>query len=622
MSARARATSGKIRVEHTQQVGYNRPDDAVPCSRQRDARSRWRLVGASGDHQLRLADLPTHTSGPMRVFAPRAGPLATSRATPRESRTSVWRRVIRLVLVAVAYYVGARIGFLFQTPSVPQSVLWLPNSILFAVLFVSPPRSWPALLLAALPAQLIVAWQSHAPLGTMALLYVTNCADAALSATLCWLAFPGEWRIQGLRSMLAFLLLGATLPPLLLSFADAAISVATGWTSAYWTAYTTRARANVLTNVVFVPAAVAVLGLRREALAGWWRRWLEVTVVVAGIIATTVFSFSRPIDSISVPAPVYAPLVFLVWCAVRFSVGTTSAALLTLAYVTTWMVMRGVRPDGTHSGTEVIPALQFELLAIAVPLLCLCAVVQDRARATTALTESQAALRRSLAEIRDLAGRLLKAGEAERARLARELHDDVCQQVAACGIALSALKRHLPDDPALHREVAALQQHEQQLANAIRALSHELHPAALRHAGLVPAMRQLCLQYDGQSTLRVELTLRGGMVGVPDDLALCVYRVTQEALRNAARHSGSPWARVVLADMGAALELVITDAGVGFDEREARARGGLGLTSLEERVRLVGGVMHLETAPGNGTRIAVRIPHGEENGSRNGVTRR
>ena len=111
----------------------------------------------------------------------------------------------RVIAVTIAYYLGARIGFLLQTPLVPQSVLWLPNSILLATLIVSPPRTWPFFLVSSLAPQLLVGYQSHAPLRSITPIFFTNCADAMLGALLWRVASRGASRIESLRSMVLFL---------------------------------------------------------------------------------------------------------------------------------------------------------------------------------------------------------------------------------------------------------------------------------------------------------------------------------------------------------------------------------------------------------------------------------
>src|SRR4051812_42716232 len=139
------------------------------------------------------------------------------------------RPVMLAAIVAVAYYIGASVGFLFQSPSVPQSVLWLPNSILLAALLMNDPRRWLPILAAAFPAQMLVAWQNHAPLVPVSLLFITNCADAALGAALLRWVTNGRWSLRNLNELILFIVLGAVLAPLLVSFVDAGITVATGW---------------------------------------------------------------------------------------------------------------------------------------------------------------------------------------------------------------------------------------------------------------------------------------------------------------------------------------------------------------------------------------------------------
>src|SRR5690242_180872 len=199
----------------------------------------------------RPASTPPHH---LSVSSPRAGSTAFN---------PFLQRFVPLAGLAIAYYIGARIGFLLQSPLVPQSVLWLPNSILCAALIVAPRRQWLPLLVSAYPAQMLVGWGTHSPLPTMSLIFLTTCADAVLAATAWRRLSPDNRRIEGLRPMLAFLVFCAALPTVLLSFADAAITVAMRWNTDYWLIFITRARANVLTNVIFVPAAVAALTTRR-----------------------------------------------------------------------------------------------------------------------------------------------------------------------------------------------------------------------------------------------------------------------------------------------------------------------------------------------------------------------
>jgi signal transduction histidine kinase/ABC-type uncharacterized transport system substrate-binding protein len=215
----------------------------------------------------------------------------------------------------------------------------------------------------------------------------------------------------------------------------------------------------------------------------------------------------------------------------------------------------------------------------------------------------------SARDIRDLAGRLLTAEDDERRRIARELHDGVNQDLASLSIALTVLEDGLPADTSddRRREVTRLHARAVELAEAIRYLSHELHPGILQYAGLATALRSHCREFDGSHEVRVTYQSDDDLGHVPADVALCVYRVTQEALKNAAMHAKARHAWVTVTREGTDLVLTVRDDGSGFDLAKARGRG-LGLISLEERVRHVGGRIVIDTEPQRGTTIRVVVP--------------
>ena len=220
--------------------------------------------------------------------------------------------------------------------------------------------------------------------------------------------------------------------------------------------------------------------------------------------------------------------------------------------------------------------------------------------------------RRAEREVESLAGRLITAQEAERSRIAGELHDDVNQQLAGLSIALSNVKRQLQNgaDGTVQEEISRLQQRTIDLADVIRNLSHELHPGVLQHAGLVAALEGHCAEVGRQYPIEVTFSAVDGLNGIPQDVALCLYRVAQEALRNIAVHAAAHKAQVTLSSSEKGLELVIADDGQGFNLAEARGFGGLGLISLDERVRLIGGSLTINTEPQHGTEVRVQVPLG------------
>jgi signal transduction histidine kinase len=237
---------------------------------------------------------------------------------------------------------------------------------------------------------------------------------------------------------------------------------------------------------------------------------------------------------------------------------------------------------------------------------------RHRRRVEIELRKSEENARASYHEVRELAGRLITAREAERARIARDLHDDIGQRVASLSIALSRIRRQIPDvsSPANH-SVSDLEHQATQLSADLRHLSHDLHPSALEHLGLLEALRERCDDFTDQSGVPVRLDVSDAWRDVPDAVALCLYRVVQDALRNVATHARARSVTVSLDRFDGHLRLHVTDDGCGFDPTETRRRSGLGLVSLAERVRMLGGELAVTAAPDAGTRLAVSLPAGE-----------
>jgi len=211
---------------------------------------------------------------------------------------------------------------------------------------------------------------------------------------------------------------------------------------------------------------------------------------------------------------------------------------------------------------------------------------------------------RALELNRVLAGRVIVSQEAERQRIARELHDDLSQKIALLGIDVVQMRMALPEhQPHLKR----LSSQVEEIAGDLYDLSHKLHPSRLHMLGLVASVRALCHDASQQR----DLTITFNDTEVPERLdpgvSLCLYRIAQEALHNVAKHSRSRDASVQLERDGDEMVLIIADSGVGFDPRTID-HAGLGLASMRERVSVLKGELVIETAPGGGTRIRVRVP--------------
>jgi PAS domain S-box-containing protein len=238
--------------------------------------------------------------------------------------------------------------------------------------------------------------------------------------------------------------------------------------------------------------------------------------------------------------------------------------------------------------------------------------ITERKNAETRNLESRTALEASHREVQHLAGRLIEAQDAERARIARDLHDDVSQQLAGLSIALSGLKHRLGELHAsedLQADLRALHQRTSTLAQSVRQTSHDLHPTVLRHAGLVAALTSYCADLQRLHGTRVTCTAEGDFTSLAPASALCLYRIAQEALRNVIAHADASGAEVRLLRTGDKAEITIADDGRGFDVASSLERDkGLGLVSITERVRLAGGTVSVVAESKKGTRVRAEIP--------------
>ena len=238
--------------------------------------------------------------------------------------------------------------------------------------------------------------------------------------------------------------------------------------------------------------------------------------------------------------------------------------------------------------------------------------ITERKNAEDRIRASQTALAASHEEIQHLAGRLIAAQEVERARIARDLHDDVSQRLAGVSIAFSGLKQRLGEyhvSEELRQELVDLQQQTLHLARNVRQLSHDLHPAVLQHLGLVKGLTSYCGELGRAHGVAVTCTPEGEFGAISSDAALCVYRITQEALRNVVAHAGATRADVTLVQAGSQARITIADDGRGFDVAHRAERDpGLGLVSMSERARVLGGTVSIVSGPNQGTRVQATIP--------------
>ncbi len=210
-------------------------------------------------------------------------------------------------------------------------------------------------------------------------------------------------------------------------------------------------------------------------------------------------------------------------------------------------------------------------------------------------------------ELSDLSRRLIGAHEEQRALLARELHDDLTQRVAV--LAIEAGRAELTaSDASQERAMRSVREGLVRLSEDIHSLAYQLHPSVLAELGLAEALRAECERQGRRGQIEFSLDLDPLPAVLGREVALCLFRIAQEALNNVSRHSSATTASVTLRQVDHGLLVAIRDDGVGFDPAKPGARRSLGLASMRERARLVNGTLDVESAPDRGTTIVAWVP--------------
>ena len=238
--------------------------------------------------------------------------------------------------------------------------------------------------------------------------------------------------------------------------------------------------------------------------------------------------------------------------------------------------------------------------------------IHERKLAEETLRQSESALRNSQKDLRRLAGRLISAQEEELRRLSRELHDDLTQRLAVLAIEAGKLELELKEEPgslsAPSQKIGQIKEQLIKVSEDVHHISRQLHPSILDDLGLVRAIESQCLTFFRREQIQITFLKENVPSRIPADIALCLYRVVQESLRNIIRHSQAGGAEIFLKGADDSISLTIEDAGIGFDPLEVRHKPGLGLASMRERAQLVQGDFSIKSQPGQGTVISIRVP--------------
>jgi signal transduction histidine kinase len=223
---------------------------------------------------------------------------------------------------------------------------------------------------------------------------------------------------------------------------------------------------------------------------------------------------------------------------------------------------------------------------------------------------------RKLAEeaLSSISRRLIEAHEEERTRIARDLHDDITQRLALLAIQIEQLKRNLPESASVVADrMGELSKRTGEIAADVQSISHQLHSSKLEYLGIVAAMRSFCAEFGEQQKVEIDFSYAEVPQHLSPAISLCLFRVSQEALNNAVKHSGVRRFEVKLRGASDTIHLIVRDSGHGFNPEAAMQRQGLGLTSMKERLKLVNGELKIDSQPKSGTTVHARVPFAHGN---------
>ena len=305
------------------------------------------------------------------------------------------RRLLATALwVFAGYYLGCKIGFALTFKPHPVSVLWPPNSVLVAALLLTPPRRWWLVLLAALPAHLAAQLQSHVPPLMILCWFISNSCEALIGAVLMRYLVGGPIRFTTLRNVGLFCLCVVFIGPLLSSFLDAAFVVSNHWgQDGYWELIRIRLFSNALAALIIVPlivtwATTGISALRTAQLS----HYLEAGVLFFGLLLVgyvVFYEFRAGVDL----ALLFLPLPFLIWAAVRFGTLGASTAISIIGFLAIWSASHGHGPFSGETPEQNALSIQIFLIVLAIPLLFLATVMEERVTGQTELRESESRFR-------------------------------------------------------------------------------------------------------------------------------------------------------------------------------------------------------------------------------------
>ena len=521
--------------------------------------------------------------------------------------------------LSLLYYALVVVSMKFRFSTSGLALLWPSNALLVATLVLTPKRRWWVYLLSVIPAHIAGLSPYHLGLSWLAYQIAFNSIQAIACAVILQRFRPAILYFETLKEVLIFLGVSVVVPGLanlvaiypVVKFSWSAALLAHNSSDGFLAVWTSCWANNSASLIVFVPVILVCVTRGRDCIRSLsWRGVGEGALLTVLLTTLTFLGYGNVhVVGDALPFVYLIPIPFLIWAAVRFGPIGACLSITLFVCVSSWCAYLGQGPFLRSVSIDRVTLLQMAWVIISAPLLCLAAVVRERRVAVEEMKKAHS-------ELQAFTPRLIAAQEQEKQRIARELHDDIGQRLAMLAFELE----EIPDSlSAARSRLLELRNQTTEISDAVQALSHELHSSKLDYLGIVGAAKNFCKEFGESHKVEIDFQSHDVPADLPANVSLSLFRVLQEALCNAVKHSGVKRMEVQLHEESDEIHLTIRDLGKGFDVAAAQKGRGLGLTSMQERVRAVNGKIAIESKPMGGTTIHVRVPFSSEKFSERAV---
>jgi len=479
--------------------------------------------------------------------------------------------------------------------------LWIPDAVLLVALLFAPRRRWWFFLLVPLVVRYAATKVPDLPFWLIPANYLNDILKAFIGASILRWLNNGPPKLRTITELLQFFVVVVVVMPALSAFGGAT----TGWSLGrdFWNAWQIWFLGDALAHVIVTPMLIYWIVEGIPDLSSFTRwRWLE-GIALYGMLMLLGYQATSGDAGVLGNSPVLINLTFplLLYAAVRFGPQGISTAFFVLTAFVIWNTKQGRGPFAAASGETDVVWVQLVLYVVSIPLLAIAVLLRQS-------NESEKAARESQRRAEEMSGRLLHLQEEERRRIASELHDGLGQQLTLIQICATSCVNDVANPKNLVEQLYEITATASAASKEVRKIAHNLRPFELDRLGLTKSIEMIVEKLRLSSSIEIWTDMDTVDKLLPPEAETSLYRIVQESLNNLVKHSGATEASVTISHSPRGLDIVIEDNGVGMDISLIQAAGkGFGLSGIAERARLIGGKLQINSAPGKGTRLSIRV---------------